>query len=297
MDSSESPLLAALHRDGFVVIPSLLPAPQLAALRTAAGRLTSAARAGQWPHIRTVGKQFPPWPSTPPADGGIWGVQHLLHPRLPVGPEDRAAFLGLYFGPALLRVAEELMACGDDDLVLELCNMLVRPGREFALRWHRDDVPAEATPAEEEARLAEPAWHAQWNVALYDDDSLVVVPGSHRRARTEVERRADPYEPTLPGMLKVQLRAGDAVFYDNNILHRGVYDAEKERMTPHGTVGHAGGSRARARNVLQHGVGAWVDECDFSGLPEETRVLAEAMRERLLKLGRENTDVGYSLSG
>ncbi len=68
-------------------------------------------------------------------------------------------------------------------------------------------------------------------------------------------------------------------------------------MTPHGTVGHSGGSKARARNVLQHGVGAWVDECNFSGLADERKVLAEAMRARLIKLGRENINVGYSLSG
>ncbi len=219
MGSSETPLLDALKRDGFVIIPSILPPEQLAALRSAAAHITSVASAGQWPHIRTVGKQFPPG-QPPPAEGGIWGVQHLLHPRLPVSDADRAAFADLYFGPELLRVSKELMGCEDKDLVMELCNMLVRPGAPFELRWHRDDIPPEASAAEEEERLAEPAWHAQWNVALYDDDSLIVVPGSHRRARTDVERNADPYEATLPGMRRVELKAGDAVFYDNNILHR-----------------------------------------------------------------------------
>ncbi|KAH8884646.1 hypothetical protein GQ53DRAFT_386070 [Thozetella sp. PMI_491] len=294
--SAESPLVAALERDGFVIVPSLLSTEQVSALRAAAAHITSIASAGQWPHIRTVGKQFPPWPTTPSEDG-IWGVQHLLHPNLPIPPAERQAFLELYFGPELLGVSKELLGCSDDDLVMELCNMLVRPGAPFELRWHRDDIPAEATPEEELERLAEPAWHAQWNLALYDDDSLVVVPGSHRRARTEVERSAAPYEPSLPGMLKVALKAGDAVFYDNNILHRGVYDTQRERMTPHGTFGHAGGDKARARNVLQHGVGAWVDTCDFADLGSDKRVLAEAMRERLVRMGRENTNVGFSLVG
>ena len=84
---------------------------------------------------------------------------------------------------------------------MELYNMLVRPDKEFELRWHRDDIAADATAEEELERLNKPGYHAQWNLALFDDASLVVVPGSHKRARTETERIADPYEPTLPDQL------------------------------------------------------------------------------------------------
>ena len=63
-------------------------------------------------------------------------------------------------------------------------------------------------------------------------------------------------------------------------------------------IGHVAGGKLRARNVLQHGVGSWVDRCDFSGLEDEKlRARAEAMRARLVKLGRESGDVGYSLTG
>lgn len=117
----------------------------------------------------------------------------------------------------------------------------MRPDRDFALRWHRDDIPPEATAEEELARLREPAWHAQWNLALYDDASLIVVPGSHSRARSEFERDMDPYENTVPGQVIVKMNAGDVVCYNNNILHRGVYDSEVERMTLHGSVGHVKG--------------------------------------------------------
>ena len=228
--------------------------------------------------------------------------------------EDRDAFVGCYFNERILEAVGELLDVkgeGKEDgegegLVMELMNMLVRPcgGEGFGLRWHRDDIPATATAEEEMERLgkgmAEGYVHAQWNLPLFDDESLIVVPGSHARARTDVERAADPYEEELPGMIKVALKAGDCVFYDNNILHRGVYDGGKERMTLHGSVGHVKGSRERARNVLQHGVGEWVDGCDFSGLGEgKERKRAEAMRQRLIELGRENQgrDVGYSLEG
>ncbi|TPX18893.1 uncharacterized protein E0L32_011445 [Thyridium curvatum] len=298
---------SSLHRDGFVVIPSVLSESELSALRAAATRTTARARSGAWPHIRTLGKQFPPW-SAADIHKGIWGVQHLLHPDLP--PDDAAVFTRSYFHPRILDTAALLIdgggdgggeeggegGGGGDQLVMELYNMLVRPDADYELRWHRDDVPPEATAEQEMSRLGRPAWHAQWNLALWDDESLVVVPGSHLRARTDAERAADPFARELPGQLVVRLRPGDVAFYNNNILHRGVYDSARERMTLHGSVGHAGGSKLRARNVLQHGVGEWVERCDFSVLEDGAqRARAEGMRQRLIKLGRESGDVGYSL--
>jgi hypothetical protein len=284
-------LLDRLNRDGFVVIPSVLTPSQLTSLREAAQSTTALARAGKWPHVRTLPKQFPPWPT--PATEGIWGVQGMMHPDLPA----HETFTAFYFSDAAIGPTKELLQCGDDDLVMELCNLLVRPDKDFELRWHRDDIPATATPEEEMERLAKPAFSAQWNLPLYDDASLVVVPGSHRRARTEEERAAGPYEKDIPGQVVVELKAGDVAFYNNNILHRGVYDARKERMTLHGSVGHVQGAGLRARNVLQHGCKEWVDRCDFGFLDEGTRARAEGMRERLVRMGREHTDVGYSLEG
>ncbi|KAI3333960.1 phytanoyl-dioxygenase family protein [Ustulina deusta] len=327
-----SSLRAALAENGFVIQRQVLGGAELEALRGAASRTTARARSGNWPDIRTVGKQFPPWakptPGVPPKDG-IWGVQGLLNPAL--GP-DADVFAASYFNDKVLDVAKALLTheeamCTDDDLVLELYNLLVRPESDFELEWHRDDVPRSASAEEEAAKLGlvsggedemddgahapsdekkwktkKRYWNTQWNLPLYPDDSLVVVPGSHVRVRTPAERAASPNEPNMPGQLVVHLEPGDVVFYDNNILHRGVYSADKERMSLHGSVGHAGGGRFRATNVLQHGIGTWVDRCDFSILAtgpdgEKTRRRAEDMRARLVKLGRESGDVGYSLTG
>lgn len=284
---SPAELRASLARDGFVLIPSILTPQQLSTLRTASARLSSAARAGKWPYIRTLPKQFPPWPSDP--SHGIWGVQHLLHPSNP----DAAVFAESYFGDAVMDICKALLEADDEQLVMELYNLLVCPDADFELRWHRDDVSADASPEDEVERLARPAAHAQWNLALYDDRSLVVVPGSQQRARSEAERDAAPYEKVLPGMKVVEMKPGDCVFYNNNILHRGVYSGEVERMTLHGSVGLVTGSQDRARNVLQHGIGPWVGGCDFSGLGEGVGKRAEGMRERLVKMGSHAGDVGY----
>ncbi|KAL8764374.1 MAG: hypothetical protein Q9184_000079 [Pyrenodesmia sp. 2 TL-2023] len=207
----------------------------------------------------------------------------------------RDVFAASYFSDIVIDTVGQLLGCEEDCLVMELYNLLIRPTRDFELRWHRDDIPPSASIEEEQRRLEEPAWHAQWNLALYDDDSLIVVPGSHKRARTEEERTAEPYAKDMPGQLVVTLKAGDMVFYDNNILHRGAYDSERERMTLHGSVGHVEGGRVRARNVVQHGMGEWVNRCRFERLPGGMKERAESMRQRLVEMGRaEGEGVGFS---
>jgi hypothetical protein len=60
-------------------------------------------------------------------------------------------------------------------------------------------------------------------------------------------------------------------------------------------MGHAGGSRARARNVLQHGIGEWVADIDLGCLDEKDQKRAEEMRKRLLSMGQYDEKLGYSL--
>ncbi|KAJ5670379.1 uncharacterized protein N7477_005742 [Penicillium maclennaniae] len=303
-----TPHLDALKRDGFVVIRNILTPSEINHYRTIATEATTKTRTGSWPHFRTVPKQFPPWPTIPPpaSEGGIWGVQHLMHPSMP----GRDSFAQCYFSPSILAVVEELVGVRPntvpEPLVMELFNLLVAPEtKDFELRWHRDDVPETATAEEEIQQLEAKSpggrqSHAQYNLALCPDASLIVVPGSHRRARTDAERNADPYEANMPNQLVVQLQPGDAVFYD-----RGVYKAKEEggeetRLTLHGSVGlkaddetDAEKKKVRATAVLQHGVGAWVhsDEAAF-GLGER----AENMRANLVAMGT-GEGVGFSLQG
>jgi hypothetical protein len=73
----------------------------------------------------------------------------------------------------------------------------------------------------------------QWNIALWEDSVLWVVPGSHLRRNTEEETRqlaADPKVP-LPGGLQVELGPGDGVAYTIPILHWGSnYSAKRRRI-------------------------------------------------------------------
>lgn len=286
MPHSTTQLKEAIDRDGFVVVPSGLNEEQLDELRTACTKVTELARAGKWPHIRTLPRQFPPWPSDP--SQGIWGVQQLMNPDLP-GHE---LFTKSYFSDATIRTVQELLGgCSEEDLVMELYNLLVTPDHDFELRWHRDDIPPTATPAEEMERLGKPAWHAQWNFPLYPDSSLILVPKSHLRPLTDEERDANPLEADMPGQIHVQLQPGEMAFYNNNIYHRGAYRSDVQRMTLHGSIGHVAGGPLRARNVLQHGR-EWIGKVDLSRVENLPR--AEGMRRRLMELGDAHKATGYS---
>ncbi|KAF2861966.1 phytanoyl-CoA dioxygenase family protein [Piedraia hortae CBS 480.64] len=288
---SAEELCAALARDGFVQITRAFTDDEVEKLRVAAARATRRGRDGQWKYVRTVPRQFPPWPVEDISDKGIWGVQHLLHPSMPA--EDRKVFGESYFNKKIIAFVTTLLQCTQNDLIMELYNMLVTPPTSFSLRWHRDDIPPGASPEEEMERLARSMTHAQWNLALYPDSSLVVVPGSHKRPRTPAERDADPHAVDLPGASTILMDPGDIVLYNNNILHRGVYDSSVQRMTLHGSMGTTShDDRARARNILQHGIGDWAAECDFGDLGEMA-CLAKEMQRRLVDMG-SGRDVGFS---
>jgi hypothetical protein len=67
-------------------------------------------------------------------------------------------------------------------------------------------------------------------------------------------------------------------------------------MTLHGSVGLAGHSNERARQVLQHAVGDWVDRAKFDNPESNITSRAEAMRHRLIAMGK-GEGLGYSLEG
>jgi hypothetical protein len=95
------------ERDGFVIVPNLIPEDQLEPLHKASARVISKTRDGTWKHRRTVGSQFPPY-----KDGDdAWGVQHVLHPDL-----EESAFMKWYTSDGLRGIAKDLLDCSDEDL-------------------------------------------------------------------------------------------------------------------------------------------------------------------------------------
>jgi hypothetical protein len=115
-------------------------------------------------------------------------------------------------------------------------------------KWHRDFPDADPEMAELQRR---PRVLLQFNVALYDDPSLWVIPGSHDRPTTPGETAyAARFEklpfvgpfPTdtpdvlraMPGAAYAPLTAGDCLIYNPVIWHAAEYDPARKRATLHG---------------------------------------------------------------
>lgn len=251
--------LAQYHQEGYVLIEEAVPAALLEPLREAAQRTTERTRSGQWPHRRDAGS------------GDIWGVGHLLHPDL--GEPTFAEYMAC---DVVIDVVAQLLGVEDAEaeLELELVNMLVNPSeRDYAINWHRDLVREDLEPAEELARLQALKFSVQWNTALYDESSLLIVPGSHLRAKTPRERAiaVDAPRSDMPDQLVVELKAGQGVYYDANLLHRGVYPHTTQRQTIHCCMGRIAG--ARQRTYIYDAL-PWMDDEAFGAqLPARLRPL------------------------
>ncbi|CAN3358254.1 hypothetical protein DICA3_F36796 [Diutina catenulata] len=280
---------------GFTVIRGFLTPEEVTKYKKAAKDVVEYAREGKWPDVRTRGKQFPPWPKNFSPD--IWGVSGLLHPDLGENGELSKPFHDLYACNKILDVASDILQQPHDKLSMELFNMLINPLTDFGLDWHRDTIKPECTPEEEaEQLLKDPYAGTQFNLALTEDPCLIVVPGSHKRVRTEEEREKttdDDRKKHITGQITVEMHPGDIVFYNNNILHRAQYFANQERITVHGSYGSVEHGKSRAKGVLQHGVAKWLPrlETDNANL--------KMLKEKLVDLANqfEGIDLGYALDG
>lgn len=282
-----------IEQNGFTVVRNFLLPQEIEKYTKASEALVQYARDGNWPHVRTRGKQFPPWPKNFSPD--IWGVSGLLHPDL---GELSKPFHDLYSDEKLLNVVCDILLIEKTDLSMELLNMLINPLTDFELDWHRDTIKPEVTPEEEaEDLLKFPYAGAQFNLALTEDDCLIAIAGSHNRVRTteEREKTIDPNrrKEFITGEIRVQLHPGDLVFYNNNILHRAAYSSKNKRLTLHGSYGNVNQGKSRAKGILQHGVAEWLPRL------ETKNTNLKMLQEKLLNLAKEfeGVELGYALDG
>lgn len=112
--------------------------------------------------------------------------------------------------------------------------------------WHRDAVGRRLAPLGglQEDMLANAPGTLQWNIPLYDDDVLWVVPGSHARTTNPEEDQQLQENPRvpLPDGMQVKLKAGDGVVYSNLILHWPSNYSTRLRRTIHLSYRSFGGS-------------------------------------------------------
>ena len=159
----------------------------------------------------------------------IWGVNNIFHPSI-----REQALVSALAHPQILDAIEALIG---ERLRYHLCTLLVSSERKpYHINWHRDSAPDGEVPLE--TLLGRLRSHVQLNGALYDDETLYIVPASHQRELTDAERAVLQQTPkaAMPNQLTVKLEAGDIVFYNSSLLHKGYNPTDAKRQTLHYAV-------------------------------------------------------------
>ena len=219
--------------DGYVILRGVIPPQQLEGLRRA--------------HEVLVERQKEIWarergPDDPP--GGVWETH--AQPRLNLGAladQIDALTIGaveIWLHENMQGVSSRLLGVEDASVteMMVMCNP-VRDHETAGHRgWHRDFYPPHTAPLQGYADdfLENGPRYVQWNLPLYDDNVLWVVPGSHARLNTAEENAAlnsDARTP-VPGAVQTHLAAGDGVAYILPLLHWGSRYNARMRRTIHG---------------------------------------------------------------
>ncbi|MAG36826.1 MAG: hypothetical protein CL878_11375 [Dehalococcoidia bacterium] len=197
--------------DGFIILRQVIPPERLDELRTS--------------YETIVKRQHQIWSGELEWDEPVGMDYKPKQPRIVLSAVVDAATadtVEFCLHENTLGVSRQLMRAPEASPVgmFLMCNPETDHGPDA---WHRDIPPARLAPLRglQEDMLANGPGYVQWNIPLYHDDVLWVVPGSHRRANTAAEDRQlteDPRVP-LPDSLQVKLQAGDGVVYSNLILH------------------------------------------------------------------------------
>lgn len=221
------------ERDGFVIVDVLTP-QEIDDFREVMDALISPKiqsadtekRSSSFQHLGDEIKDF-----------GKEARQYYFHLLTKPGTE---SIHHAFHHPVILKTVEELL--GPNLIVNNASILAANEGTEYSLGWHRDIIQIPQNEIEDWLFSPERFHNSvQINLPLVDENSLWVVPGSHNRPNTPEEdeafRGSKHYAPVgveMPGGIPVPLKAGQAVLYNNNLIHRGFTEKMKiPRRTLH----------------------------------------------------------------
>ena len=219
--------------EGYVILRQVIPPHQLADLRQAYELLVERQKV-IWARERE--------PHDPP--GGVWetSAQPRLNLEALAGQIDAQTVgaVECWLHENMQGVSSRLL--GVEDAAVTQMMLMCNPVRDHETAdhrgWHRDFYPPHTAPLQgyTDDILENGPRYVQWNLPLYDDSVLWVVPGSHVRFNTEAENaalNADASTP-LPGAIQTHLEAGDGAAYILPLMHWGSRYNANMRRTIHG---------------------------------------------------------------
>ena len=166
--------------NGYIIIKECIPSHQLDELRNSFEELVERQKS-IWARERT----------STGSPGGVWetsGQPRLSFSTLIDSTTANAVEFCLHENT--WGVSSEVIR--DPKTVLKYITMMCNPVRDHGPAvWHRDIEPYRDGPlcGLQADMRANGIGTVQWNIAMYEDDVLWVVPGSHMRPNTETENQ------------------------------------------------------------------------------------------------------------
>lgn len=208
------------RRDGYAVVRGVFDGERVARLLPICNRVLA-----QW--------RQRPLSDNPPVDPKANYLRHLNNPGYHRGrPEELAAVLDAAAAPAVLEAVDR--ALGEPHLFTSTSLYFNPAGEPLDGFWHKDAIGPEADDPRD--RVTGSGLQAQ--IALVPSEDLEVVPGSHLRGFTDAERRicvddggANRRSNDMPGAVRIALRPGDGVLFNQIVIHRGRYHRAPPRRT------------------------------------------------------------------
>lgn len=130
-----------------------------------------------------------------------------------VDAADSGAFLAL--AGAIEPTVRDILGTRVSEAALTLSRSEARPAD-----WRRALGRLSGSPADQTAALAARGERVEVRIPLEDDDSLVVLPGTHTSPPDQQDAAALECGGAAPGQVRIRLRAGDALFWNPNLFHR-----------------------------------------------------------------------------
>ena len=165
---------------------------------------------------------------TVPWKGDAWAIRGLFAPEF-----EEPVFADYLMSDPVMKYVELFLG---SELRLGGVVIFTTPhAADWSGGWHRDFGGNERDGSYEVEMeiLNRPLNRLKWHLALVDDSCLQLVPGSHRRYRTDEEREC--LLNTRHGDISTQkvmvLKAGQTIFWAGNTIHRGIYKVHPERLT------------------------------------------------------------------
>jgi ectoine hydroxylase-related dioxygenase (phytanoyl-CoA dioxygenase family) len=196
--------LDRFHRDGFLVLPGVLPAEEVAMLRAGVERAFA----------------------EPCEEAALYGegMTRIWRPKMfERGPE----FEALIDHPAVMDLVEAIL--GNDCHLIAMSALRTTPGETISF-WHAGETVRFPRPADVslDPRIPMPCFVLNFNYYLCDVDEELgptqFVPGSHRSGRQPARDDMDPEgNPAYEGRGAVSATgpAGTAVMWNDQTWHRG----------------------------------------------------------------------------